>query len=407
MSSWQFDTIPLSLRLMVPMVGSDLGQVREAGTVVDRGESLTDKDAPKAPAVGTIVGRAKATLLNGDIVDAVEMISSGVGSADVKPTPRPGGPIHSSDLGKWIERLEEAGVNAMRNGSPDLLGQLRQAMDKPIKRLLCSALDSEQSLQLNSAMAKAFTAEMAAGIDLLTKLTGPSRVWLAIDPALPAKSLTALNPLVRSDGLRVIQLPGDYPQADPTVLLHTLLDRRLKPGRLPSEEGVIMLDAPAAVAVGRFVLRGEQMLETTIAVRDHVAHKSYLLNVAVGTPLADICLALNVPGESVLLRGGDFLRDIYLPIDAVVGPGELMVHITASQTPTVPDPCVRCGWCIEACPTGVHPARLLEASQREDEPLARKFGVHACIECGICSYVCPSRLPLLGSIRKLKKTIGR
>jgi Na+-translocating ferredoxin:NAD+ oxidoreductase subunit C len=408
MSSSPFDTIPLSPRLMVPIICSGLARPRAAGTVVACGEALTDTGVAPAPVAGTIVGPTRVTLLNGTIVDAVEMATDPEATTQSEPAlPRPpAGPIHSTDLGKWIDRLEQFGVGAMRSASPDLLGQLRQAMDRPIRRLLCCALDSDPSLQLNSATAKAYTTEMAAGIDLLVKLTGPNRVWVAIDPTVSAKSLNDLNPMARADGLRVIQLPGDYPQADPTVLLHTLLDRRLRPGRLPTEEGVLMLDAPAAVAVGLCFGRSQKMLDVPIAVRDHVAHKSYLLIVPIGTPLSDLCAALNVPEKSVLLRGGDFLRDIYLPATAVVGPGELMVHITARQTPTIPDPCVRCGWCIEACPTGVHPARLLEASQRDDEPLAKKFGVHACIECGICSYVCPSRLPLLGSIRKLKTIIG-
>jgi electron transport complex protein RnfC len=397
-----FETIPLSPRLMVPIVCSGSARPRAAGRVVAKGETLTDNGGTPAPAAGKIVGPGSAALLNGAVVDAVEMTTDGAAGGEAELVSR----TPSTDLGTWIDRLERAGIGAMRNASPDLLGQLRQAMDRPIQRLLCCALDSDPSLQLNSAVAKTFTAEMAAGIDLLIKLTTPARVWMAIDPALPAKSLSDLNPLVRSKGLRVIQLPGDYPQADPTVLLHTLLDRHLIPGRLPSEQGVIMLDAPAAAAVGRCFLRGEKMLDTQIAVRDHVAHKSYLLNVAVGTPLADLCAALDVPAKSVLLRGGDFLRDICLPATAVVGPGELMVHITACQKPTIPDPCVRCGWCIEACPTGIYPARLLEASQRGDEPLARKFGIHACIECGVCSYICPSQLPLLESIRKLKSTIG-
>jgi Na+-translocating ferredoxin:NAD+ oxidoreductase subunit C len=35
--------------------------------------------------------------------------------------------------------------------------------------------------------------------------------------------------------------------------------------------------------------------------------------------------------------------------------------------------------------------------------LAEKYGIEACIECGICSYVCPSNLPLLEGIRRLKQ----
>ena len=35
-----------------------------------------------------------------------------------------------------------------------------------------------------------------------------------------------------------------------------------------------------------------------------------------------------------------------------------------------------------------------------DRLFSRKL---ACIECGICSYVCPSRLPLLPGIRELRR----
>ena len=50
----------------------------------------------------------------------------------------------------------------------------------------------------------------------------------------------------------------------------------------------------------------------------------------------------------------------------------------------------------------IQPAWLLEASQQEDKHMAFAAGLDFCIECGICSYVCPSQLPLAASIRKLK-----
>jgi electron transport complex protein RnfC len=48
---------------------------------------------------------------------------------------------------------------------------------------------------------------------------------------------------------------------------------------------------------------------------------------------------------------------------------------------------------------------VLEAAQRLDLDLADRSGVHACVECGICSYVCPSHLPLLQGIRAVKKEL--
>jgi electron transport complex protein RnfC len=267
---------------------------------------------------------------------------------------------------------------------------------------MCCVLDSDPNLPLNAAVAQSFPNELAAGIDLLSKLTGAQRVWVVADPMVPNEWFSSLDPLIIADGLRLIPLRGDYPQAHPTILLHTLLERRLRPGRLPVEQGVLLFDASAAVTIGRFAMYEQKMLDVCIAVRDHVRRKTHFLNVPIGTHLTDICRAVGVPADDVLLRGGDFLRDQILPTNAVTGAGELSLHVAAREISANPDPCVRCAWCVDACPTRIQPAGILEAAQRNDPRLAEHYGIDACIECGICSFVCPSRLPLLGSIRKLR-----
>jgi electron transport complex protein RnfC len=258
-------------------------------------------------------------------------------------------------------------------------------------------------LLLQTTVAHSFSVELAAGIDLLSKLTGARNVWIAADPSTPSTWFASLDPLIRADGLRLIPLRSDYPQADPTLLLHSLLRRRLRPGRLPVEQGVLLLDGPAAVAIGYRLLHDRPMFDLPLAVRDHVIGKTHFLTAPPGTSLQDLCRSIGIPPEHVQFRGGEFLRDCMLPADAVIGAGELAIHISARELPLNPDPCVRCGWCIEACPTRIHPVGLLEAAQRDDLRLAERYGLHSCIECGICSYVCPSRLPLLGAIRRLKE----
>ncbi len=127
---------------------------------------------------------------------------------------------------------------------------------------------------------------------------------------------------------------------------------------------MLLLDAAAAVAIGDRVLHDQPATDLPVAVRDHVTNKTHFLLVPVGTSLADVCHAIGIPPQDVQFRGGEFLRDQLLPGDAVIGPGELAIHISAREVPINPDPCVRCGWCIEACPTRIHPVGLLEAAQR-------------------------------------------
>jgi electron transport complex protein RnfC len=319
-----------------------------------------------------------------------------VPSASVTPKPA------DTDIAGWRALLIAAGLKVNRVASPDLLGQVQQARQIQIDTIICSVLDTDPSVPINATIAEAFTREMAVGIDLLAKLTGAGRIWFTADPDKSSAWFAEVQGWIQNPGPRLVPLRGDYPQTDPTLMLHTLLQRRLLPGKLPTEKKAMLLDAAAAVAVGRCVLYEPPLRATELAVRDHFQRHTHFLSVPIGVRLGEVCDFLNIRRADAVFRAGDFLRDQWITRDSLLGGEELVVHATARHLNANPDPCIHCGWCLEACPTRIHPAGLLDAAQQNDLSAGKHFGLGACIECGICSYVCPTRLPLLAAIRLLK-----
>jgi electron transport complex protein RnfC len=64
--------------------------------------------------------------------------------------------------------------------------------------------------------------------------------------------------------------------------------------------------------------------------------------------------------------------------------------------------CIRCGWCLDACPMGLQPNEIgvyVEAGRAQD---TAKFGLFECFECGCCAFVCPAKRPLVQFIRLAK-----
>jgi electron transport complex protein RnfC len=436
-SSWpsavpQLRPLEMPRRLRIPLSGGAVGpvaqvMVRPPGSDVLRGERLTlsppeASHAPLSPATGRIVGTWRAMLTNGGAVPVVEVepdvVAPHAGSDDVAAPGMPGAHgaddhpqlartlegIGPKDLPAWIERLRDAGVWAERRGSPDLTAQLHQALRRPVDTVLCSVLDNDAAVRLNGVMAARHPLELLAGVGLLARLTRANRTSALIEAGAPPQWWKRLRRVGRHCHVDVLALRNDYPQSDPTLLLYALLDRRLRPGRSPVEQGVLILDAAAAVAVGQVLLHEQPMLHVPLAVHDHARHEAHFLLCPVGTALED-ALALGGIGvpQGIVLRSGDLLRDAVIPGDAVVGGGELVIHVTPQAAPLHPEPCIRCSWCIESCPVRIQPAGLLEAAQRRQMLLSERFGADACIECGVCSYVCPSRLPLLPAIRGLKR----
>ena len=412
--------LPVAPRLFVPVAAPD--GCPAAGTKVNRGDPLLTttiegQRVPRAPAAGTIVGVTQVPRLGIGPSPAIEIeVSSPITTDGGGATgDRAASPPLPQDLAALLDQLRRGGVHADRHCSPDLLGQLKDAQGRKIDIVLCNLLDPAGESDLMATVARAAGDAIVAGADILAKASGANRIWFAVD----ARAAAAIGSAVRKAGLaglvalaggraKVVEIPNHYPQADPTLLLYALLRRRLEPGRLPTHVGALLLDGPAAAAVGRCAADNQPMLDVTVEVRESDRQACSVRSVAVGTPLRYLLEQLWLRPERLTLRAGAALREVRVGADAVIdGVGELSIDAGPVSPIINPDPCIRCGWCVEACPVRIHPAGLLEAAQDNDFPAAQWYGLPACIECGICSYVCPSRLPLLPAIRDLRANIAR
>ena len=68
-------------------------------------------------------------------------------------------------------------------------------------------------------------------------------------------------------------------------------------------------------------------------------------------------------------------------------------------------PCIRCGKCVDRCPMRLMPLNLNRYSRDKDFESAERYHILDCMECGLCSYVCPSKRNLLHNIRLGKQAI--
>ncbi|CAN5624215.1 hypothetical protein BH09PLA1_BH09PLA1_30930 [soil metagenome] len=337
-----------------------------------------------------------------DLIEAESSVPAGE-SKDVPPI---------DDLAGLVDRLTSHGVSATRHDSPDLLGQLHIALKRPIDSVVCSVMDVDPAACVQSAWAAQRAEDLVAGVNVLARVCRATRQMIVLDERTPSRWFSSLRTTARAApaAIKIVELENDYPQANPSLLMYTILNRRLRPRRLPAELGAIMIDAAAATAIGACVRTNQPMKSAPFVLRDHDRGESYFIRVPVGFSCRELLerLGLSDPGDELpetapLLRAGDVLRDQRIPLETKLGSGELLVHLSTRPKPLNPDPCIRCAWCFEACPTRIQPATLLEAAQREDLDLAARAGLGSCIECGICQYVCPSRLPLLRGIRELRR----
>jgi len=311
--------------------------------------------------------------------------------------------IDPGDRQRAIDSLLAAGIEANRWTCPDLAPQLRTLGDAKIKAVFCCAIDLDSALPIQDTLLAEHAMEIAAGVAGLARLLGATSRVLALTEDSRSKVVAATKSAASATGLRLDPLRVEYPRAHPSIAMRQSLGVRLAPDALPARAGVIFLDAPAALAIGRFFLRRARVTRIPVGIYDRRFNRSHLAWIPVGMSLGDLLGALDLSVRPIDLFTGHMLLDQPAhPAEIFTAASEYAVFASDHHAPVNPDPCVRCGWCTEACPANIHPAGLLEAAQQQDLAMADGFGLRSCIECGICTHVCPSRLPLLHAIRGMR-----
>ncbi|MFN7258578.1 MAG: RnfABCDGE type electron transport complex subunit C, partial [Cyclobacteriaceae bacterium] len=186
-------------------------------------------------------------------------------------------------------------------------------------------------------------------------------------------------------------------------LIQALLNREVPSGGLPSDVGVIVHNVGTTYAIYQAVQKNKPLVERVVTVTGKSVKQPSNFLVRIGTPVIDVLIAAGgVPEDTgKIVSGGPMMGKAIADLDVPVAKGTsgiLLIPKEDSMREEVYN-CVHCGKCIEACPMGLEPYRLLLLAKKGNHSRAKEEHIIDCIECGSCSFVCPSNRPILDYIR--------
>jgi len=309
-----------------------------------------------------------------------------------------------------VERIMNAGVVGMGGAEFPSHVKLTVPEGKHVDHLIINGVECEPYLTADHRLMVEKSEEILIGTKILMKALGVSNAIIGIEEN-KSDAIDKFEALVQQEaGITVVPLEVHYPQGGEKQLIQALLQREVPSGGLPVDVGVIVHNAGTTYAVYEAVQKSKPLIERVVTVTgDSVKLPSNFL-VRIGTPVMDLLTAAGgVPGDTgKIVSGGPMMGKAIADLDVPVAKGTsgiLVIRKSESMRAEVYN-CVRCGKCIEACPMGLEPYRLLLVARQGDADKAQEEHVLDCIECGSCSFVCPSNRPILDYIR-LGKTLVR
>ena len=174
-------------------------------------------------------------------------------------------------------------------------------------------------------------------------------------------------------------------------------------------EDVIVEDLLTLVYLGECFLTGQPHLNEYVVVSGSAVNENVLLNVKLGTKVDEILEKLNVNKENVgkIVVGGALTGVPQFSEDSAIAHNvkAILALNTKEAAKATESPCIRCAKCLRACPEGLNPIKLMELWERGEKEEFIKFGGNKCIACGLCSYVCPSKIEVANKIVTAKAFI--
>jgi electron transport complex protein RnfC len=208
-------------------------------------------------------------------------------------------------------------------------------------------------------------------------------------------------------------VPTKYPQGSEKMLIMALFGVEIPAGGLPVALGMVVNNVGTLAALGRLLPAGRGLTERVVTITGPGVARPGDYIVPLGTPLRfilDYAGAPSVEAKQIVL-GGPMMGQAAASLDVPVTKGMSGVLVMPSADMARREglktfPCIKCAECVESCPMGLNPSTLgMLAAKREYDLMGSEYHLGECFECGCCSYVCPSNIPLVQQFRVAKQIL--
>jgi len=306
------------------------------------------------------------------------------------------------------DEIRDAGIVGLGGATFPTHVKLSPMEGKPISDVVINCAECEPYLTCDYRQMIERADDIVAALEVLMKAVGAPNGWIAVESNKPDAYARLLAAAGGHEGVCVEMLEVKYPQGAEHQITAALLGREIPSGGLPIDIGVICQNTGTAVAVYEALRFNRPLIERALTVTgDGVENPANYL-VPLGLPVRAILDRAVLRGNAnKLVLGGPMMGLAQYTADVAVTKGTSGVLALADAEAYEWTTCIRCGRCVDACPWRLVPSYLSIICETKRIDAIRDSDIMDCKECGCCTYVCPSRRPIVHLVKYGKAELAR
>lgn len=305
-----------------------------------------------------------------------------------------------------IARIAAAGIVGLGGATFPTQVKLSVPPGKVAEALIINGVECEPYLTADYQLMMERGEELLVGCEILMRALGVEECYIGIENNKP-EAIKHLNDILAGGsyhkGIRVVPLKMRYPQGGEKQLIAAIMKREVPSGALPIDVGAVVQNVGTTYAVYQAVQKRRPIVDRVVTVTGKSLARPSNLLVRIGTPISSLIEACGGMPEDTgkVINGGPMMGRAMANIEAPVtkGTSGVLLMDEKSSVRGTEMPCISCAKCVDVCPMGLEPYLISKLSRLGRYDRLERERTADCIECGCCSFTCPSNLPLLDYIR--------
>ena len=306
-----------------------------------------------------------------------------------------------------IEKIKEAGVVGMGGAGFPTFIKLSPKNPKKIDYVIANCAECEPYLTSDYRRMIEEPEKLVEGMKIMLRLFENAQGILAVEDNKP-DCIEILKTLTKDDTrITVKELKTKYPQGSERQLIYASCGRRLNSEKLPSDVGCIVDNVDTIVAIYHAVIDGKPLMERIVTVTGDCVRNPRNYKVHVGMNYHDLVESSGnfKKKPAKIISGGPMMGFALFQLDVpTTKTASALLCLSRDDISREKETaCINCGRCAQVCPSRLLPGRLADYADRGQEEEFLKYNGMECIECGCCSYACPAKKHLTQSIKSMRK----